>query len=255
MQTGTLFHEGAWYNKDFPSEESEVIPGVPWGYIAAFPTPAYWAYQAWAYGIIQDGFTYKIGESLREEVGACLLGGHGIPARVGMAAFYHMKAKGAFESDVPSEAVLFGWLSEPLQLEPKPVKYRFARQKARYLHQAMKQLEDGVAPEASGRALRDWLLQAPGIGYKTASWIARNWLDADDVAILDIHILRAGELAGFFAPGLTVERHYLELEAQFIAFADALGVRPAVLDSLIWRQMVSAGSAVHRLLEHQRQNS
>ncbi|MDZ3993341.1 hypothetical protein PspTeo4_24872 [Pseudomonas sp. Teo4] len=47
-------------------------------------------------------------------------------------------------------------------------------------------------PLHSGRALRDWLLELPGIGYKTASWVARNWLDADDVAILDIHILRAG---------------------------------------------------------------
>ena len=101
---------------------------------------------------------------------------------------------------------------------------------------------------SSGRALRDWLLELPGIGYKTASWIARNWLDADDVAILDIHILRAGALAGFFSSGLTVERHYLQLEAEFLALSKAIDVRPSRLDALMWYQMMSAPSVVHGLL-------
>jgi endonuclease III len=41
-------------------------------------------------------------------------------------------------------------------------------------------------------------MSLPGIGPKTASWIARNWLDADDVAILDIHIMRVGQVIGLF---------------------------------------------------------
>ena len=62
---------------------------------------------------------------------------------------------------------------------------------------------------------------------KTASWVARNWLNADDIAILDIHILRAKALARFFDENLTVERNDLELEEQFLRFAQAIGVRPS----------------------------
>lgn len=105
------------------------------------------------------------------------------------------------------------------------VRYRFAKQKARYLAAALQKLSTEHPPLSSGRALRDWLLDVPGIGYKTASWVARNWLDADDVAILDIHILRAGLLGKFFESNLTVERHYLQLEEQFIRFSKGLGVR------------------------------
>ena len=45
-------------------------------------------------------------------------------------------------------------------------------------------------------ALRDWLLAIPGIGPKTASWIVRNRTGSSAVAIIDVHILRAGTSAG-----------------------------------------------------------
>lgn len=101
---------------------------------------------------------------------------------------------------------------------------------------------------ATGKELRDWLLDVPGIGYKTASWVARNWLDADDVAILDIHILRAGLLANFFESHLTVERNYLELEEQFIRFSKGLGVRASELDALMWLEMMSSPATVHSIM-------
>ncbi|WP_244880943.1 8-oxoguanine DNA glycosylase [Pseudomonas taiwanensis] len=236
------------HRRQFPEAQSEVLPGVQWGPIEAFPSPAYWAYQAWADEIQPHPLNYKLGSTLREEVGACLLGGHGIPASVGLAAFAHLKGKGAFACHLPSEGELLAWLSEPLKLDGKTVHYRFARQKSRYLHAALSALHADDIPLHSGQALRNWLLSIPGIGFKTASWIARNWLDADDVAILDIHILRAGALAGFFTPGLTVERHYLQLEQEFLAFSRALSVRPSALDALMWYQMMSASHVVHDLL-------
>ena len=54
----------------------------------------------------------------------------------------------------------------------------------------------------------------PGIGPKTASWIVRNWMNSDAVAILDIHIVRAGMLMNLYCQGGRVERHYLEIEAK-----------------------------------------
>lgn len=250
MQTGVVIIDSHVYSQDFPPAHHEVMPGVMWGPIEAFPSPAYWAYQVWANEQQPNSINYKLGSTLPEEVGACLLGGHGIPASVGLAAFAHLKKKGAFKGDVPCEQQLLDWLSEPMIVAGKTVRYRFARQKSRYLHAALVLLATQEAPLCSGQALRGWLLAIPGVGYKTASWIARNWLDADDVAILDIHILRAGALGGFFTPGLTVERHYLRLEEQFLALSHGIGVRPSMLDALIWYQMMSAPSVVHGLLNH-----
>jgi N-glycosylase/DNA lyase len=229
---------------ELPDPEEVVADNICWGAVEAFPTPAYWAYQVIARRLEASSIKYRLGNNLKEEVGACLLGGHGIPARVGVAAFEHMRRRGAFSAAVPTYEDLHDWLSEPLHVNGRDIQYRFTKQKARYLREALDLLSRETAPESSGRSLRDWLLQVPGIGYKTASWIARNWLDADDVAILDIHILRAGILSGFFDSTLSVERHYLTLEAQFLAFSHAIGVRPSELDALIWYEMMTTRSSV-----------
>lgn len=248
MQNGVVFVDSKVHRRDFPDARSEVLPGVAWGLIEAFPSPAYWAYQAWADEQESEPINYRLGTTLAEEVGACLLGGHGIPAHVGLAAFGHLRKLGVFGGEAVGEQQILEWLSEPLQVGGRSIRYRFAKQKARYLHAALSALATEDVPVHSGRALRDWLLLLPGIGYKTASWIARNWLDADDVAILDIHILRAGALAGFFSQGLTVERHYLQLESEFLALSNAMGVRSSRLDALMWYQMMSATDTVHGLL-------
>lgn len=248
MQLGSIFVDKEIFNVELPKPDDEVIPGVPWGAIESFPTPAYWAYQVHANRLIGNNINYKLGETLKEEVGACLLGGHGIPANIGLAAFYHVKAHGAFQDQLPTQETLLKWLQEPIEVEGRHVRYRFANQKSRYLYEALKKLSIENPPINSGKALRNWLLSIPGIGYKTASWIARNWLDADDVAILDIHILRAGLLGNFFESNLTVERHYLELEEQFIRFSEGLGVKASELDALMWLEMMSSSSTVHNIM-------
>ena len=169
-----------------------------------------------------------------------------------MAAFTQMKAAGVFGRPA-SEGELLALLREKLTVNGRLVGYRFARQKAGYLHAALDRLAREVPPTATGRQLRDWLLDLPGIGFKTASWIARNWLDADDVAILDIHVLRAGFIAGFFSPELTVERDYLRLEEEFLAFSLAVGVRAAELDTVIWLEMMSSPATVRALMGGHRQ--
>ncbi|WP_229506768.1 8-oxoguanine DNA glycosylase [Pseudoduganella rivuli] len=186
---------------------------------------------------------------MREEVGACLLGGHGLPASVGLAAFEIMREHGAFSGAAYDEETLFNWLSEPMPVGDRTIRYRFARQKAKYLAAALEKMHDETPPLASGRQLRDWLTGISGIGFKTASWVARNWLDADDVAILDIHLLRAGLLAGFFPHDLSVERHYLQLESMFLTFSEGLGVRASELDAVIWWEMMSSAGSVSQIFE------
>lgn len=232
---------------DLPPQKQEVLPSVKWGDATGFPTIAYWLYKVLEKRITGDLIRYKLGSSLLEEVGACLLGGHGIPAANGIAAYEHMRSKGVFGGAVYSEDDLFSWLSEPIALSGKTFKYRFAKQKAKYLHSAIAKISKEDAPSESGRMLRNWLLDIKGIGPKTASWVARNWLDADDVAILDIHIYRAGLLGGFFKEEMTVEKNYQDLEERFIVLAESMQVRTSELDAVMWYEMQNSPS-VHKLL-------
>lgn len=232
---------------ELPNPEEEVLPGVPWGRVEAIGSPAQWVYLVEARKLEGGIIKSRLGDSLKEEVAACLLGGHGIPAQVGVAAFEMLKAKGAFASKSITQDKLLEWLSNPLMINGREVKYRFANQKSKYLYHALHILDTQSPPLTSGRALRDWLLQIKGVGLKTASWVARNWLNANDVAILDIHILRAGILSGFYSPGLNVEKDYLELEAKFLEFSEAINIPASELDAEIWWQFSQAATVVHRL--------
>lgn len=240
---------------ELPGPDDEVMPGVLWGSVDAFPTPAYFAFQVVARRLLGRPPSYSLGRTLLEEVGACLLGGHGISGEVGIAAYEHLRGKGAFAADgTHSQEQLERWLREPITVGKRRVHYRFAAQKARYLSQALPMMRN--VPETSvGRELRDWLLCLPGVGLKTASWVVRNWLHADDVAILDIHIMRVGQLAGVFPRRLTVERHYHELERLFLQFSAALDIRPAELDAVIWSELASSPASVRRVTEYLQQSA
>ena len=128
-------------------------------------------------------------------------------------------------------------LREPLKVGNRSVRYRYPNQKAKFLADAMRAIGAGQISTEGGRQLRDSLLKIRGVGPKTAGWVARNYLDSDDVAILDIHIIRAGLLCDLFKPEQKVEKHYFEMESKYIAMCLAMNVRPAVLDCLIWDQM------------------
>jgi thermostable 8-oxoguanine DNA glycosylase len=65
------------------------------------------------------------------------------------------------------------------------------------------------------------------------------------VAIIDVHILRAGRHMGLFQTHWDPLRHYFELESAFLEFASALDSRPAMLDALMWdymRRLTVAGA-------------
>lgn len=225
-----------------PCHDMFVTDGVRWGHHYEIFTPAYWAAMAWMESADARGKSQRIGETLKEEVAACLLGGHGIPAEVGLAAFYRVRDAGLLCGPPPSEEKLLSELSEPLALNGRSVRYRFARQRSSFLSLALKALSDSSPPTMSHHDFRDWLLGIKGIGPKTASWITRNWLDSDEVAIIDIHIYRAGLLMSLYSRAETPSTRYFPMERKFLSLAKGLGVRPSFLDALIWRQMKNAGS-------------
>lgn len=227
-----------------PDAGEKVMEGVMWGEFDVFFTPAFWAVQAWLDGEQQRYSTYKLGASLEEEVAACLLGGHGIPSEVGLAAYRTVRDNGLLSKETLTLKELASALKEPLKIGNRLVHYRFWKQKSYYLCESLKVISKGIPSKDDHRAFRNWLVDnLPGVGPKTASWITRNWLSSNEVAIIDIHIQRAGLYAGIFDNSFSVEKNYYQMEELFLKFACALGIKPAVLDTLIWRQMKDFGSA------------
>lgn len=214
------------------------LPGfdLAWGRAEEIGSPAYWAAQAWM-SEVETPRHYKLGHSLEEELIACLIGGYGIPAEVGLAAYDRLRLVNCDDpAALLDERLVSALLKEPLMVGGKPVRYRFANQKAAYLSRSMRALQN-VNRQASDKDLRFALTCLPGVGPKTASWIVRNWRDSDEVAILDVHILRAGRILQIFPARWTVEKNYYELEGAFLHFASAIGVKASLLDSVMWNNM------------------
>lgn len=248
IQTVYARSDAGYIGRALPSAEQQLaINGLVWGFAEEIGSPAYWAAQAWMWEVEAPSH-YKLGRSLEEELIACLLGGYGIPAEVGLAAYERVRAVNAEDPHcLLDEEVVLGLLKDPLELNGRPVRYRFAKQKSAFLAGSMRELRnlDQCAPD---RELRNALTALPGIGPKTASWIVRNWRDSDCVAILDTHVLRAGRVLTIFPEGKSVERHYFELEEAFLDFAEAISVKASILDSVVWMNMRQMPAAFLRKL-------
>ncbi|WP_024514766.1 hypothetical protein [Bradyrhizobium sp. Tv2a-2] len=241
-------HQTAWANASrgliaisIPGPQEDVIPGVQWGCATEVFTPAFWKYQSAAFRAQNVNISHCIGKTIIEEVAVCLLGGYGMPAELGLAAFCRLRdrdlLKQATTVDVLEEA-----LHEPFPFDQGQRRYRFPRQKANYLWHAMQTLSCTALPSSS-RPLRDFLTSLPGIGPKTASWVVRNHLRSDEVAIIDVHVLRAGTAIGLFPPDVNPSKEYFRLEEIFLRFCDALGEPASLIDALMWDYMRRIGKA------------
>lgn len=235
MQTMTTIVDGEVRSLSLPPPDEPLARGGRWGRFDNLFTPAFWRGQAWQHQLLGAYGDNRLGRSLSEELAACLLGGFGMPAAMGLAAFARLRDRGLIFAGVSEDSICEA-LTEPLWIDGRARRYRFPRQKAHLLAAALRDLE-ALDTCAGDRELRDDLTRLPGIGPKTASWIVRNIRCSDAVAILDVHIVRAGRLAGIFPLGLTPERHYSHLEARFLGFAVDIGVRASVLDALMWDYM------------------
>ena len=124
-QHGAVFVGPTVVQVELPAAEVEVLPGLCWGAIEAFPTPAYWAYQVIAHRVLAGPPRHRLGRTLAEEVVACLLGGHGVPADIGLAAFRHLRSTGLLHK-TPTAETLCTALREPMTVDGRTVHYRFA---------------------------------------------------------------------------------------------------------------------------------
>ena len=222
-----------------PAEDREVLPGIVWGRFDELLTPAYWRGQAWQHELLGTYEPGPLGRNLVEEVAACMLGGYGIPAELGLAAFDRVRREQLLHANVKA-AELEAALARPFTVGNRSRHYRFPAAKGRALAGATRALPS-IDESLPDKELRDALCQLPGIGLKTASWIVRNVRLSDAVAIIDVHITRAGQIAGFMRDRWLPATHYFAMEDAFIKFSTAIEVRPSVLDGLMWDYMRCMG--------------
>ncbi len=248
-QTVHVIRSGEIVGITLPGEDEEVLPGLPWGPAVALFTPAYWALQARLVGGEFVPRCFRTGATLLEETVFCLLGGHGITYEMNVAAFEQLRDGQVLGDECGDRNRIARLLSVQLLVGGRRTKYRFPNRRADFVAAALEAFHSSPPPVQDDLALRDWLLRLPGVGLKTASWIVRNWSDSDLVAILDIHVHRAGLLAGVFSAEDRIESDYLAMERKFLAFAQAIGVRASLLDGLIWAQMREMPTTVRSSLD------
>jgi thermostable 8-oxoguanine DNA glycosylase len=235
------------HSRSLPDPTTPLLGMFEWGRFDELLTPAYWAAQSWMWELDEPEH-FRLGRGIEEELLACLLGGYGIPAEVGLAAYDRLRP---FVGTDRLTCVdwLRDMLTEPLEVSGRPVRYRFANQKARYIAGAFSRLSRHW-DTLDDRSLRNALVELPGIGPKTASWVVRNARSSDQVAILDIHILWAGRTLGIFPARWKVENRYAALEERFLTFAEAIDTKASILDSVMWMTVRRLPrSARHRSLD------
>ena len=215
MQTVRIIVDEEIAVLELAAPTDEVLPGVAWGRYDVLFTPAFWATRVWLLQRDKRFSSFRLGTTLREEAAACVLGGFGIPAEVGMAAFSRLRKLGLLVSGT-LEVEIQEALEQPLVVADRLIRYRFAKQRAERLAAILMQIDDLVFED--DKALRAELLRLPGVGPKTASWIVRNHLGSDRVAILDIHIVRACVAAKVFPRQVNLSRDYFDLEERFLKF-------------------------------------
>jgi thermostable 8-oxoguanine DNA glycosylase len=207
----------------------------------------------WAWSICADLFSFAAPdpnrlreEDLNRELIFCLLGGFAVPFELARSASNLVWTLNPFSRDWTEARLksrLMAELSKP-QFQPQRSDgalrtYRFPKRKAelivgarRWLHERDNLLID-LQELASEGERRQLLCDCPGVGPKTASWLLRNLGLAFGLAVLDVHVLRALQVAGRITSE-RLPRDYDLVEAQFLAWCDELGASPAAFDLFVW---------------------
>jgi thermostable 8-oxoguanine DNA glycosylase len=235
MQTMHVSAQSGFRTIAMPDPDCEALPGIPWGRFDHLLTAAYWKGQVDQASQLGLDRRLRLGSSLVEEAAACLLGGYGMKGELGVLAFNRLRERGMLENN-PNAGELEANLAEPFLVDGASIRYRFPRQKSRYLERLLEMLAGFDEPE-DDVALRDGLTAVPGVGLKTASWVVRNHRASNSVAVLDVHIIRACEHLGVFPPRSNPQNSYRDLEARYLRFARAIDVPASLLDAVMWRHM------------------
>lgn len=130
------------------------------------------------------------------------------------------------------------------KMRPFIKKARFYKNKSRYIIEGRRFFQDNERIAIKNKldinnifATRDWLVKnIKGIGCKEASHFLRNIGFGENLAILDVHILRNLKKFGIikkFPKSLTKNR-YLDIENRLKKFSERIAIPMAHLDLLFW---------------------
>lgn len=91
------------------------------------------------------------------------------------------------------------------------------------------------------KAPRDYFLKIPGIGLKTASFFILNTRAWEEIAVLDVHILKhlKQKFPRYDIPQQTPQNKdvYLELEAMFLGLACQANMSAREYDLMLWKEL------------------
>jgi N-glycosylase/DNA lyase len=241
--------DGGIDSMTLPSPSDEVLPGLRWGSPDELFTAAFWASQVWFRSTSEATLPCMWSGDLRGEVIACLLGGHGITWDMNQAAFLALSRSGLFDCSDVKAGDIAEVLRQPIEsLNGNQIRYRFPNRRSVFVAEALRRLQHDALPTDNASDFRQALLTFSGIGLKTASWITRNYLNSPLVAIIDIHVFRAGVLMGLYSGSERLPHDYLRLEAKYLEFAAAAALDPRQLDLVIWSTMQRSPMLVRRTL-------
>jgi len=199
-----------------------------------------------AYVARVDDAISRAERNVERELLFCLLGGHAVPFELAHSATQVLAPLDVFapEWDLTElETTVRAQLQQP-QFEPRRLdgslrRYRYPQRKAQLIGCAagwLRQnspLVDVLAAINDEGGRRKRLCECPGVGLKTASWLLRNIGLAEQLAVIDVHVLRALVDAGRVS-GARLPRDYVVVERQFLDWCDELGASPAAFDLLLW---------------------
>lgn len=130
------------------------------------------------------------------------------------------------------------------QIQPHVKNARFYKHKSQYIIEARKMFSANGGIVIKNKLdtknilkTRDWLVEnVKGIGYKEASHFLRNIGFGDNLAILDIHILRGLKNYGALKsiPKSLTKKEYLRIEEKLRGFAKKIKIPLSHLDLLLW---------------------
>ena len=187
-------------------------------------------------------------KSLWLELAACILGSavsheHTQDAMVRLAGSPILQPGLPVEPDRLVEDISVA-LSRPLAIDGRTIaRYPYPNVRAdllvraaSHIYAAGGSLIDLLQGGASPRDARRELVMVPGIGPKQASLFLRNIGQAEDLAVLDRHILRYMAWCGVADPmqRVTSLRQYETLEASVAVQAQRFGTTVAVWDLATW---------------------
>lgn len=131
------------------------------------------------------------------------------------------------------------------QIKPFLNTVRFGEKKAGYIITARNfftkdsklRIKEKLKFFRNSQQRREWLVEnVKGLGMKEASHFLRNIGIGNDLAILDVHILKNLEKYGVIKeiPKSLTRKKYLEIEAEMKKFSKSVGISFDELDLLLW---------------------